>query len=531
MVGAGAAGLLHTRLFATADGRRDGQPEKDGPYRGKSGPTTLPAEVAALEPLSMVLGRPTDKSVMVSVLAAETREGYVEYGRAPGDYTGKTGLAKFPAAAPTEVLLGGLDRDRPYFYRLQHREPGHAEFAAGPEHSFHTQRAPGSTFVFEIQGDSHPERPQQFDPALYVQTLRAAAADRPDFYMTIGDDFSVDTLGTVNAETVAQRYSLQRPFLALVAQSSPLFLVNGNHEQAAACNLDGTPNNVAVWAQNARNRLFPQPAPDGFYTGDTTTVPFIGPLRDYYAWTWGDALFIVIDPYWHSAKPVDNVFGDGPKTRDRWEITLGDEQYKWLKKTLEVSKARYKFVFAHHVLGTGRGGIEEADLFEWGGKNKKGVDEFAQRRPGWELPIHQLMAKSGVTLFFQGHDHVFARQQLDGVVYQTLPEPADPNYALYNKDAYRSGDVLPNSGRVRVTVSPEKVRVEYVRSYLPKDATAEHPNGEIAFSYELAASRPASKSSPTTSDTPAPAGRDCALATSARAWKANGPAPPLSSFL
>jgi len=56
-------------------------------------------------------------------------------------------------------------------------------------------------------------------------------------------------------------------FLGLVAHSSPLFLVNGNHEQAAACNLDGTPNNVAVWAQTARNRLFSQPAPDGFYTG------------------------------------------------------------------------------------------------------------------------------------------------------------------------------------------------------------------------------------------------------------------------
>jgi hypothetical protein len=452
-------------------------------------------------PFDLILGRPTGTSIVLSVLSDGDAKAVVVYGTQKADLSARTEVKSLLKGQPQEVLLENLKPDTRYYYQLLDGTTDKLLV----EGTFHTQRAPGSTFTFEIQGDSHPERPQQFDPALYAQTLRAAAADRPDFYMTSGDDFSVDTLGTVNAETVAQRYSLQRPFLSLVAQSSPLFLVNGNHEQAAACNLDGTPNNVAVWAQNARNRLFPQPAPDGFYTGDTTTVPFIGPLRDYYAWTWGDALFIVIDPYWHSPKPVDNVFGDGPKTRDRWEITLGDEQYKWLKKTLEVSKARYKFVFAHHVLGTGRGGIEEADLFEWGGKNKKGVDEFAQRRTGWELPIHQLMAKSGVTLFFQGHDHVFARQQLDGVVYQTLPEPADPNYALYNKDAYRSGDVLPNSGRVRVTVSPEKVRVEYVRSYLPKDATAEHPSGEIAFSYELAAPRPASKSSPTASDTPAPA--------------------------
>jgi hypothetical protein len=28
-----------------------------------------------------------------------------------------------------------------------------------------------------------------------------------------------------------------------------------------------------------------------------------------------EVMFVVIDPYWHSPKPVDNVFGGGPKTR------------------------------------------------------------------------------------------------------------------------------------------------------------------------------------------------------------------------
>jgi hypothetical protein len=74
-----------------------------------------------------------------------------------------------------------------------------------------------------------------------------------------------------------------------------------------------------------------------------------------------------------------------------------------------------------------------------------------------------------------------------------LPEPADSSYTLYNKDAFLSGDVLPNSGRLRVTVSSEKVRVEYVRSYLPMDAAAKRLNGEIAFSYEIAASKPGTK--------------------------------------
>ena len=224
--------------------------------------------------------------------------------------------------------------------------------------------------------------------------------------------------------------------------------VNGNHEQAAQIHLNGGPENVAVWAQTARNRLYPQPAPDGFYSGNSQPVEHIGLLRNYYAWTWGDALFVVIDPYWHSGVPVDNRLGERGKKRDMRGITLGDGQYQWFKQTLEASPAKYKFVLSHHVLGTGRGGIEQADSFEWGGKNRRGEDEFAAHRPGWALPIHALMVKNKVTAFFQGHDHVFARQELDGIIYQTLPQPADPNYALNYANAYRSGDILPSSGRV-----------------------------------------------------------------------------------
>ena len=32
-----------------------------------------------------------------------------------------------------------------------------------------------------------------------------------------------------------------------------------------------------------------------------------------------------------------------------WDITHGDAQYQWLRKTLSESKAKYKFVFAHHA--------------------------------------------------------------------------------------------------------------------------------------------------------------------------------------
>jgi len=471
--------LLSATLFAQGGGKR--RP-----------PMEMPAVITAQGDFSVVLGRPTATGITISVLSAVAREGYVEFGRNAGAFDQHTPQMAFPAGTPVEIPLTTLQPNTAYVYRLCARKHGEVVFTPGAAHPFHTQRVPGSAFTFAIQGDSHPERPQMHDPTLYAQALTAVVADHPDFYMTIGDDFSVDALHQVDADTVKDVYLHQRACLSLVAQSAPLFLVNGNHEQAALCNLDGTANNVAVWGQTDRNCLFPQPAPDAFYTGDAQPVAHIGLLRDYYAWTWGDALFVVIDPYWHSKTPVDNLFGSrdhAQGARDLWEVTLGDAQYAWLTSTLEKSTAKYKFVFAHHVLGTGRGD-QEISLYEWGGSDRNGANLFAVKRPGWTLPIHQLFVKTGVTIFFEGHDHIFVHAQYDGVVYQTLPLPADPFATLYNANAYRTGDKLPGSGYVRVTVAPTKTTVDYIRQYLPKDETAEHKNGEIAFSYSVPARKP-----------------------------------------
>ena len=435
------------------------KPKGHGDASQPVAPTSSSADFVATE----ILGRPTDTSVTVNVIPAFDMDIFITYGAVNG--VAQTVSVAGKANIPQEIQLSNLQPSTEYFYTVN----------GGAQHTFYTARAQGSTFTFAIQGDSHPERTKnQFDPNLYTKTLLSAAADQPDFYIAIGDDFSVDTLKDVNPQTLTQLYINQRQWLGLV--DAPVFLVNGNHEQASLANYDGTPNNVAVWAQTSRNAYYPQPAPDDFYTGNPEPVEHIGLLRDYYAWTWGDALFVVIDPYWHSPQTVDNEFGasrDQKKDRDLWNVTLGDAQYAWFKQTLETSNAKYKFVFTHHVLGTGRGGIELADTFEWG--DAKNLSTY---RPGWDKTIHQLMVDNNVTIFFQGHDHIFARQELDSVIYQTLPEPANPFYSWENEDAFTSGDKFPNSGYVRVTVAPDGVTVDYIRTYLNQ------PN-ELAFSYTV----------------------------------------------
>jgi hypothetical protein len=197
-------------------------------------------------------------------------------------------------------------------------------------------------------------------------------------------------------------------------------------------------------------------------------------------------MFVVLDPYWYT---TSNPHGEGA---DNWSWTLGDTQYQWFQQVLENSTAMFKFVFSHQMVGGldhyGRGGIEAArhfvsgdPSFEWGGEDPEGNYIFDARRPGWDRPIDQLMAQYHVAIWFHGHDHLFAKQDLEGIVYQECPRPSDAEYGLGAGSDYVHGDILPDSGHVRVTVAPTQVTVEYVRAYLPGDG----PNGEIAYSYTI----------------------------------------------
>lgn len=458
---------------------------------------------------NIILGRPTDDSIVVHVLAETGTDVFVEYGEASGQYGNRTDVTESSLDGTAEVVLKDLDANTAYFYRIHYRAVDGLESRIGEEHSFWTQRSKGGTFSFGVQGDSHPERlGVMYSPDLYARTMERVAGDRPDLYFMLGDDFSISNLmpdfyqgdrTALNQQIVDNVYLNQRNFLSTMAHSTALFMVNGNHEEARGHFLSTPLHDVSIFAGSARTRFFPLPAPDSFYSGSSESVPGIGLLKDYYAFEWGDALFVMIDPYWSSPVPVGNSGGMGgggmgpgfgeewdrltTRAPDRWASTMGDAQYQWFRETLAGSDAKYKFVFTHHVLGVGRGGIELARDYEWGGYGTDGNWEFDEQRPNWELPIHQLMVKNGVTIFFQAHDHIFVRQELDGIIYQSVPNPADDTYTARNRNAYLSGDALDNSGYLNVMVSPEQVKVDYIRSYLPEHELGGRKHGEIAYSY------------------------------------------------
>ena len=139
------------------------------------------------------------------------------------------------------------------------------------------------------------------------------------------------------------------------------------------------------------------------------------------------------------------------------------------------------------LAGRGGSGIVQ----RMGRQESDGTDGFKEHRPGWDMPVHQLLVRNHLAAVFKAHDNFFARQELEGIVYQMIPQPSfagNDRIRELETYGYKQGIFIGNSGHVRVTISPEKVRVEYVRSYLPKNAIQAHPNGEISSSYEIIAS-------------------------------------------
>lgn len=438
------------------------------------------------QPHSIILGRPTDTSITASIMFDKATQFYFEYGISPSVYTAKTSVFTNSVNVPDEIDLTNLKGNTMYYYRVQYGSVGSGAYTATPEYTFHTQRAIGSTFTFTIEADEHLYDKKGVK-SMYQVTLNNQAADKPDFMLSLGDIFGDDhepfTITSAELDALHKDY---RPFLGSICHSIPFYVCLGNHEGESDFYQSFTPpNNLCDWATKWRKFYYPNPHPNGFYSGNTKNEPYgAGSPENYYAWNWGDALFVVLDVYREECH--DTLV---PKPTG-WNWTLGLPQYTWLKNTLEKSTAKYKFVFAHHIRGQGRGGVAMATTNEWGGyQNTNGSNyTFPTYRPGWAKPIHKLFVDNGVNIFFQGHDHVFAHEVLDNVTYQAVPMAADSTYQigmLANADAYLS-DTVDGTGHIRVTVSPACVKVDYVKAYLPADTiSGKYHNREIGFSYVI----------------------------------------------
>ncbi len=432
-----------------------------------------------------LLGRPTNNSISIKIVPDSAISYYYEYGTTSGVYPQKTSTIAATAGTPSTTVITGLTGNTKYFYRMQYSTDGGNSWLARPQLSFYTQRAKGSTFTFDVTTDSHVDI-LLGDDDTWEDTLNDVGKDNPDFLIDLGDTVAIRGLNEGDVTGAENAYKNQLPFFNIVSGSSSIFLVPGNHEQQEAWHLDANPiaNSLSIIGVNAQKKFFLNPVPDGsFYTGDASTLASIAGdhlKEDYYAWTWGDALFVVISPFWYTeTKPYVSDLGGGETdwvgSGDAWDWTLGKVQFDWLKETLEESTATYKFISMHQLVmdgsfpsqeDYGHGGANFAHLVEWGGYNEDGTTwGWDTERPGWGPdPIHQILVNNGVSAVFHGHDHQYAHEERDGIVYQSVPSGGfDGNgFGEYVTGEGYTIRALNNSGHLKVTVSPEETCVAYI---------------------------------------------------------------------
>ncbi len=431
------------------------------------------------------------------------------------------------------------------------------------EYSFRTKASPGQEFSFVVQADPHfdprviglsreeyssmTDPKADHDPEIwiagsenivdfypYTDTTEKTGGygdeipdyytnNSPDFLIDLGDTFMVEKIigngyyddndidGTnqlfdYNDVDFCYRY-IRNTFFSPLSHSIPLFLATGNHEgeMGKLWNSDDEDKqNLALWSIQSRRKYFLNPVPDGTnYTGSITTEAFDSARRDtWFSWKWGNAQFIVLDPFWYS---TGNFTTEGG-----WAFTLGEEQYHWLSNLLSQTDESilYKFVFIHHLVGgaqslsgPGRGGIETVPWFEWGGLEPNDESDptddeylFGTKRSTWSTPIHDLLVQGKVTAVFHGHDHVFVHQYLDGIHYVELGQISSPNYnseSLAENHGYVTGDVLSSSGYMRIKVNSSEATFQYIKVYHPDDEGQQEGEadpygytGDVAYQWE-----------------------------------------------
>ena len=396
---------------------------------GVAAATPLSRAIAAVPVTAKIFGTPSAYSFTVAVSASVKVNAYVEYGYTKSSIAGKTATIGIAQGATSNFTISGLKANSQIFYRVKYAIGTSKNFASLTQ-KIVTTSAAASSAVFAIQADPHMDENSSAD--VYRGTLKQIVAASPAFLMDLGDIFMVDKLADKSEKNIRARFELMKGFYQELG-GVPLKICLGNH--------DGELGYSKFNTKSFRKEYFPE------QTGDLA----------YYAFTGPDQLHVVLDPFTYTTKNPSQA---------GWEWTLGKTQYDWLVTTLKNSQERHKFIYIHHLLvgdQTSRGGIEIAKKNEWGGNNNDGTYGFDSNRPGWGKPIHQLLLDCKVGFVFKGHDHLYVKQELDGIIYQTLPQPSHPGEKIdVTQYGYISGKGVGGSGYLKVSTSGSVAQVDFI---------------------------------------------------------------------
>jgi len=385
---------------------------------------------SAALPISIKNTQISINSIQINVLSTTDLKAYLEYGFQKSKYSKKSSVVTLAKGQVKSLVISDLSPDSTVFFRVRYALIGRSTFLALPAIQAKTNSFVSNS-VFAIQADPHMDENSSAD--VYNGTLAQIVAASPAFLMDLGDIFMVDKLSDKSEKNIRARFVLMKDFYKKLG-SIPLKICLGNH--------DGELGYSKFNTKNYRKEYFPDETYD----------------LAYYSFTGPDQLHVVLDPFTYTTKNP---------TSAGWEWTLGKTQYDWLVDTLTNSTATHKFVYIHHLLvgdAQSRGGVEIAKYNEWGGLNKDGSNGFAINRPGWDKPIHQLLLDTKVGFVFKGHDHLYVKQELDGIIYQTVPQPSHPGEKLDVKQyGYLSGKGVGGSGFIKVSTEGKVAKIDFIK--------------------------------------------------------------------
>jgi hypothetical protein len=402
-----------------------------------------------------LIAAPTRTSFVLSaVVARGAPEALQAQVRTQGSQTWQPALQPtLPAPDVAQWGFSNLEAGQRYEYRIVNGGEQGTVYTG----SLITQRETGATFTFGVMTDSHIEPPDAVYTGSFPElTLRGIARDvaavHPDFLINMGDMLDFHYFG-FNAPPPDPSYARgaylrYRDSLGDTLGNAAHFPVIGNWEGE-----DGFYTAEQIDRARSQRLLYlPGPTPSTYPESGSTT-------QDYYAFTWGDALFIVLNVMSYTTTP--HLLSSNPGLPDDW--TLGAAQMSWLQQTLEGATSKWRFLFIHHTVGGAAGNYSDSAYGRGGGQ---------AAYVGEQAIVHELMLKHGVQIFFYGHDHVFTDMVVDGIHY-TLPGSSGAPWKFTSSETgYTS--YWTESGFGRVEVGPAAVNVKFVAA-----------GGSVIYEYEL----------------------------------------------
>jgi len=423
-------------------------------------PSNSPKSPLLVPPL---LGRPTHNSISLSLVAANRDiVCHLKFKREDStreEFWQRTDDLAVRAESAAEVELQPLSPGTIYRYELFARFKDDKEFQLVTSQTFRTQRLEPAPFSFAVFSDSHLTPYHQGRLKVLSEVSASIQARRPEFLLMLGDN--IQTFSTSHGGPMVEPgfgpllYLLLRKGLGDLPAAVPVFTAVGNWEGENGWH----PERERNWARQARKEYVCNPEPTTYPQGG-------GKGEDYYGFTWGDALFLVLNVTGYTT--ADHSLGSPIGRKDDW--TLGEKQREWLQRQLAGSKARWKFLFIHHTVG-GNGGDEMNSRYGRGGGRAARVGEQAL--------IHEWMRQYGVQALFYGHDHVFTDKVVDSIHYVCVGSAGAPWKFGTGETGYEK--FWADSGYTWVEVGLDSLKVSFIR---PDDIIA---GGVVVHSFEIAA--------------------------------------------